>query len=283
MNKVGIDIGGTKIECCILDENNEIIYRERTPTGTVYNELIELYNQALRDTQTREHTLGICMPGKISSVSGLMINSNIQFLNNTDFLTELKKRVKVSFKYANDSQCFALAEATLGAGSNYKNVFGIILGTGVGGALVINKQLYQGANNIASEWGHVNLDISNDIRCRCGRIGCTETWLSGPGIEQWGQKLYNKNMSVQELLSKPASSLIFLSKFGNAVANLIQIIDPDCIVLGGGISNNQQLYTRGVKEIERNIFNDELKTKIFKAELGDSAGVVGAAMLWQTI
>jgi fructokinase len=281
MNKIGVDIGKTKIECCVLSPTNDILFRERLPTDSVYKEIEFLYNKALSDTHTKEHTLGICMPGSISNTTGLMKNSSIEFLNGTDFAGILETKLSCKIKIANDSQCFALAEALLGAGSGYNTVFGMILGTGVGGGIVINRKLHKGFHNISAEWGHTTLDPSNKIMCRCGRIGCVETWLSGSGINKWAFNLTNKKLTTKEYLQIPEIQEYFLDKFGLAVSNLVQVLDPDCIVIGGGISNNDILYTHGIESARKIIFNDEFNTPIFKAKLGDSAGVIGAGLLWQ--
>jgi fructokinase len=281
MNKIGVDIGKTKIECCVLSPTNDILFRERLPTDSVYEEIEFLYNKALSHTNTKEHTLGICMPGSISNRTGLLKNSSIEFLNDTDFVGILETKLNRKIQTANDSQCFALAEALLGAGNSYNTVFGMILGTGVGGGIVINSVLHKGFHNISAEWGHTTLDTSNNIMCRCGRIGCVETWLSGSGIDKWAFNITNKKLSTQEYLQISEIQESFLEQFGLAVANLVQLVDPDCIVIGGGISNNDILYTRGIERVKKIIFNDEFNTPIFKAKLGDSAGVIGAALLWQ--
>ena len=281
MNKIGVDIGKTKIECCVLSPNNDVLFRERLPTDSVYEEIEFLYNKALASTGTKEHTLGICMPGSISNRTGLMINSSIEFLNDTDFVGILETKLDCKIKTANDSQCFVLAEALLGAGNGHNIVFGMILGTGVGGGIVINNVLHTGFHNISAEWGHTTLDPSNNIMCRCRRIGCVETWLSGSGIEKWAYNSTNKKLTTREYLQIPEIQESFLNKFGLAVSNLVQVLDPDCIVIGGGISNNDILYTQGIEHVRKSIFNDEFNTPIFKAKLGDSAGVIGAALLWQ--
>jgi len=283
MNKIGIDIGGTKIECCVLSPTNKILFRERIPTGNVYEETVFLYNKALIETKTTQHTVGVCMPGSISKTTGLLKNSSLQFLNGTDFVRILESKLNCRIQTANDSQCFALAEALLGAGVSHRTVFGMILGTGVGGGLVISGRLYKGLHGICTEWGHTNLDASNNIQCRCGRIGCVETWLSGSGLSKWAEVMYNENLSAQQYLKSPTVESIYLNRFGLAVANLIQTIDPDCIVIGGGISNNEILYTKGLLSVKKFLYNDDFSTPIYKAKLGDSAGVIGAALLWSVV
>jgi fructokinase len=272
-NKIGIDIGKTKTECCVISLNNEVLFRERLPTGTVFNEIKELYQKAIKYTDTTNHTIGVCMPGKLSNVSGLMINSSIEFLNNTDFVKNLQLVLNHDFKTANDSQCFALAEALLGAGKNYNIVYGLILGTGVGGGIVINGRSTQ------SEFGHTSLDSSNKILCRCKRIGCVETWLSGSGVDVWAKELLGIDMSTVDYMKDPKVKQIYFEKFGLALSNLIQTVNPECIVIGGGISNNSEVYSVGVERIKQKLFDDELSIPVVKAELGDSAGVIGAALL----
>ena len=279
MYRIGFDIGGTKIECCVLSPDNKILFRARRPTKTVYNEVRELLMQALQETGVKEYTVGIGAPGSISKATGLLKNSNIEFLNGTDFLGTLEHQLQLPVKLANDSQCFALAESCLGAAAEFDVVLGIILGTGVGGGLVINKKLHAGHHGIASEWGHVDLDPSNQIHCRCGRTGCVETWLSGTGIQQWGNQLLGKNLTAAECLQNDSVQSVFLSHLGQALANIIQIVDPDCIVVGGGVSNSDIIYSHGPEYISKFLFNDILSIPVLSAKLGDSAGSIGAALL----
>ncbi len=284
MNRIGIDLGATKIECCVINDSN-IVFRERVLTGTnngaqfIISNIKTLYEYALEQTKTEDHVVGLCMPGSISYKTGLVKNSSIQILNDTNFIEELEKSLNHSIVVANDSHCFAVAESTVGAGKNYDFVLGVILGTGVGGGFVINKNTRLGLHGIAGEWGHTHLDFSNGIKCRCGRIGCVETWLGGSGVEVWARSITGKASSAEEQLSNPKVKEIYFEKFGQAFANIIQVLDPDCIVIGGGISNNDELYTLGVESIRKYVFNDELNTSILKAQLGDSSGVIGAAFL----
>lgn len=285
MNRIGIDLGATKIECCVINENNEIVFRERILTGAtngkefVVSNIKTLYNFALEETNNQEHALGLCMPGSISYKTGLVKNSSILSLNNINFKQLLETELSHQVNIANDSHCFALAEATVGAGKNYDFVLGIILGTGVGGAIVSNKNTRIGIHGISGEWGHTNLDLSNKIKCRCGRTGCVETWIGGSGFEIWAERLTGVKASAKEYITDKKVKYLYFDMFGLALANMIQILDPDCIVIGGGISNNEELYTLGIESIKKYLFNDEFNTPILQAKLGDSAGVVGAAFI----
>lgn len=285
MNRIGIDLGATKIECCVINEKDEILFRERVLTGAtnglefVISNIKTLYEYAQSETKIGEHFLGFCMPGSISYKTGLAKNSSITSINGVDFKKLLEEKLNHSVVIANDSHCFALSEAVIGAGKDYNSVLGVILGSGVGGGYVVNKGMLLGLHGIAGEWGHTSLDASNNIKCRCGRVGCVETWLSGSGVSIWAKELLDIEVSAKEFLLNEKIKNIYFEKFGLAFSNIIQILDPDCIVIGGGISNNDELYTLGAESIKKYIFNDEVNTPILKAKLGDSAGVIGAAFL----
>jgi len=288
-HKIGIDLGLTKIECAVLDSDNNIIFRERTSTdqnkGTnhIYSKLLSIYQKAVMDTDVEDFTIGIGMPGSISKHTGQLKNSAI--LAGQTVQSDLEILFDHAVTIENDANCFALAESTLGAAKDHAVVFGIILGTGVGGGLVIDKQLRVGPQRVAGEWGHIDLDPSNQLTCFCGKTGCVETWLSGSGLERRYRQLYDGAIVTAQEIADPnyhdTNALMseYFDKFGQAVANLIQVIDPDCIVLGGGLSNINSLYTAGAKSIEKHLFNDCLTTPILKNKLGDSAGVVGAALI----
>jgi fructokinase len=232
------------------------------------------------------HTLGIGTPGSISRRTGLMRNSNTRCLNGRPVVSDLRARLGRDFTLANDANCFALAEALAGAGAGHRVVFGVIMGTGCGGGIVIDGALHAGHQSLAGEWGHTTLDPAG-VPCFCGQRGCVETYISGSGLERAHFDATGFRLSAHEIAAaadagEPACRRLmdgFFDAFGRAMANLVAVLDPDVIVLGGGLSNIDALYTRGVAEVERRAFGGEFATPIVKHRLGDSAGVIGAALI----
>ncbi|MEA1889516.1 MAG: ROK family protein [Pseudomonadota bacterium] len=298
MKRIGIDLGGTKIEGVVLSEENRILVRKRIATPiedngeraylAIINTISTLINQLEAEVGTR-CTTGIGTPGTQSSLTGLMKNSNTICLNGRPLLKDLEQHLARKIRMANDANCFALSEAIDGAGTNYTSVFGIIMGTGVGGGIVINKQVHSGGMGISGEWGHNPL-LADGPACYCGRKGCVETLISGPGLTaDYKRNGGIANTSPSEIISLTeqgdaiAIKTIerFLAHFGRAVATVINILDPHAIVLGGGLSNLDILYDRGRKAIEPHIFSDSFTTPILKNHHGDSSGVLGAAYLWE--
>ena len=286
---IGIDLGGTKIETIVLKDQLPV-FRERIPTEAekgpdhILNQISKIYNQALDVVGSDDFSVGICTPGSIEPDSKLLRNSNTTCLNGTDLLAMVEERLDHSVKIENDANCFALAEATLGSGKGYELVFGIIMGTGCGGGFVFNHQIRLGPNLISGEWGHSIL-YPDGNECYCGKRGCVETYISGSGIEK---QLKNNdiNYSAKEFLNKKNKNVLeikifdeFMNNFGRSVANIVNSVDPDVIVLGGGLSNLANLYSDGVKEIQKYVFSEYFKTPIVMNTLGDSAGVYGAALL----
>lgn len=286
MYRLGIDLGGTKTEAILLDSSLTVIERKRIPTPKEnYNSIIEsIFNLSNSLTQDiSDYSIGICTPGTISIKSGLIKNSNTQSLIGKPLKSDLEKKFNHPISMENDANCFTIAESTMGAAKKFDFVFGIIMGTGVGGGIVINGNLHTGRNNIAGEWGHHILH-RNGNNCYCGKKGCTETYLSGPALEKRWYELTNSNLSLPEIIKQPNSSILqwkneFLENFGYALANVIDILDPEVIVLGGGLSNIDFLYTEGKNSVHDKVFSDHTDTPILKNKLGDSAGVFGAAML----
>lgn len=234
----------------------------------------------------QHHTVGIGTPGAISKKTGKIKNSNIVCMNDMPFVEDLERKIGRKILRQNDSNCFAMAEATMGAGKGKKMVFGVIMGTGVGGGIVYDGKLITGMQSIAGEWGHSIIN-STGIKCYCGKIGCVETYISGSGVERkyfesYGEKLDMKEIVKRSRLNDEKCKVVmseFYSYFGKAISNLITILDPDIIVLGGGLSNIEELYVIGINRVRDYIFNDELRTPIVRNKLGDSAGVLGAALL----
>ena len=297
MNRIGIDLGGTKIEGVVLSQENRVLTRIRMPTPSCKNandtyqailsSIRKLIERLEIDTGTA-CSIGIGTPGTISSLTGLMKNSNTVCLNGKPLQKDIEHFTGREIRIANDANCFALSEALNGAGKSYASVFGIIMGTGVGGGIVIDKQIHTGAMGIGGEWGHNPL-IEHGPDCYCGRKGCVETLISGPGlIADYIRSGGKSGTSPAEIVTLAeagdhhATVTVerFLTHFGRAVATVINILDPHVIVLGGGLSNLDLLYDRGRQAIEPHVFSDSFTTPVLKNHHGDSSGVLGAAYLW---
>ncbi len=287
----GLDLGGTKIEGVVLDpaKPSEPICRLRLPTGAAngYDHVLDQIEKVVRAMEEASgrscpETLGIGTPGAIDPTSGTLKNSNTVCLNGRPLKEDLTKRLKTEIRLANDANCFALAEATLGAAAGEDVVFGVILGTGVGGGVVVRGEVLGGCHGIAGEWGHNPLR-GESTPCYCGRTGCVETVLAGPSLERFHRESTGESIRLPEILSGPNAAPIIhrlREKFGEAIAAVINILDPDAIVIGGGVGNIPALYEPETREaILRHTFNPVIHTKILKPILGDSAGVFGAAML----
>jgi fructokinase len=295
----GIDLGGTKIEGVVLAGagSTETLARLRLPTESAkgYMHIVEqigrLVGQLESTTGIKAERLGICTPGTVDPGTGLHKNSNTTCLNGMPFRTDLEKRLGIPVAMANDANCFALAEATLGVVPqkvpDAKLVFGIIMGTGVGGGLVMEGKVWNGAHGIGGEWGHNFLDASGGP-CYCGKSGCVEKVISGPALEKFYAEKSGLTLRLPEILQayNEGKDLVaretmhrLLDQFGKAVSVLVNILDPDVLVIGGGVGNIDLLYTEGREAITKYIFNPDFKTVLLKPSLGDSAGVFGAAML----
>ena len=289
MNKIGIDLGGTKIEGILLDDSFNIVERTRIPTHqekgykSIINSIVSLVEE-LKIKASDNVTIGVSAPGAISKKSGLIKNSNTQCLIGMPLKEDLKQALDQEIAIENDANCFALAEATLGAAKNHNVVFGVIMGTGVGGGIVINGEVHRGRTYIAGEWGHHTLRV-NGNKCYCGKLGCVETYISGPALEKRWTELTGKTESLPSIIHNLDTEKgqqwkkEFLENFGIGLANVIDILDPDVIVLGGGISNISFLYDEGRDAVYDKVFSDLVETPILKNQLGDSAGVFGASLL----
>ena len=293
----GIDLGGTKTEGIVLGRNDpgSVLCRHRLPTNAEkgYEHILLNIKNLLKfleeESGQKAGSLGICTPGTADPVTGLHKNSNTTCLNGKRFQADLSDLLKMPVYMANDANCFVLAEASLGTvkekAPEAKVVFGIIMGTGVGGGLVVNGQVINGRHGIGGEWGHNFLDESGGP-CYCGKTGCVEKIISGPALEAFYAQRSGKKLPLTEILQLTESERYakdtldrLIHFFGKAVAVLINILDPDAIVIGGGVGNIDLLYSEGRKEVEKYIFNPKLETLFLKPALGDSAGVFGAAML----
>ncbi|MEQ8546774.1 MAG: ROK family protein [Cyclobacteriaceae bacterium] len=295
----GIDLGGTKIEGVILKsaKQPEVLLRKRIPTEAdqgyehIVSQIAKLIDLMSEEVGYKPEKIGIGTPGTTDPASGLMKNSNTVVLNGTPFRENLEKALGIPVKMANDANCFALAETLMGSVKNQlpgaKVVFGVIMGSGVGGGLVINGHIIEGRHGIGGEWGHNFLDESGG-KCYCGQSGCVETIISGKSLERYYFEQSGKHKKLKDIYadhlsgSDPLSTTVvqrLLTFFGKGLSSIINAIDPDAVVLGGGVGNIDLLYTEGAQQLEKYIFNHKLETKILKPELGDSAGVFGAAML----
>ena len=289
MNKIGIDLGGTKIEGILTDENYQSITRKRIPTNqdNGYDSILDSIKNLvfeLTEKSNEKVTVGICTPGALSLDSGLIKNSNTQCIIGKDIQNDLKNILHQEVRIENDANCFALAEAKLGAGKNSNLVFGVIMGTGVGGGIIIDGKIHHGRTNIAGEWGHHC--IHNDGNsCYCGHKGCVETYISGPALEKQWYEISGLNQSLPEIIQNHDNPNFaswkksFLDNFALSLSNVVDILDPDIIILGGGLSNIDFLYDEGKNAVYDKVFSDTINTQIVKNELGDSGGVFGACLL----
>lgn len=292
MNRIGIDLGGTKIEGVLLSSDNKMIERKRIHTKqeegyeSIIHRIVKLINN-IKSISIKDCQIGICTPGTLDIKTGILKNSNTVCLIGKPIKEDLESELKCSIAIDNDANCFAMAEALLGSGKNYEIVFGVIMGTGVGGGLVLNRKIHHGRLFIAGEWGHQVL-YPNGRDCYCNKKGCVETYLSGPSLEKEWEKNSNEFLPLKKIIelydNRPNDNYTkwkneFLSNFGIALSNVINIIDPDVVVLGGGLSNINFLYSEGILSVQKNIFSNKTDTPIVSNKLGDSAGVFGAALL----
>jgi len=287
MYKIGVDLGGTKTEIIVLDENLNVMERKRVPTPqNNYDEIIHTIITLVSDVSQSisDFSLGVCCPGAISKQTGVIKNSNTQCLIGKSLKEDLENKLQKNISIENDANCFTIAESKLGAGIGFDLVFGVIMGTGVGGGIVIDNTLHSGRTNIAGEWGHHTLH-QNGNSCYCGKNGCVETYISGPSLEKRWNQLTGLTQTMPEIIENFDNSIgkqwknEFLENFGHGLANVIDILDPDAIILGGGLSNIDFLYHEGKESIYSKVFSDMIETPILKNNLGDSSGVFGAALL----
>jgi len=298
--RIGIDLGGTKIEGLVLDRGGVEKTRRRVPTpSSSYEDDVRAIADMIAELERRAGgrcTVGIAHPGALSPATGLIKNANSTRLNGRPLKLDLEQLLGREVRMANDANCFAVSEATDGAAAGYGIVFGVILGTGVGGGVVIDGKPLTGAQAIAGEWGHNPLPAPGDTerpgpRCYCGRMGCIETWLSGPRFQQQfaehtGRQLSATDIAQAALAGDTAAAAhmeVYCDRLARALAVVVNILDPHAIVLGGGLSRMTQLYGR-VPELWKNryVFSEPeyIVTKLLPPKHGDSSGVRGAAWLW---
>ena len=297
----GIDLGGTKIECAVLPAQDltQVIARERIDTEAskgyehIISQVARLVTRVSDQLGVIPTCIGFATPGVLNPATQTMKNCNTTSMNGRPMAADLTKALGVEVRLANDANCFALAETLMGAvqevNPNAEVVFGIIMGTGVGGGLVVHGQVINGFHGIGGEWGH-NILEEGGKSCYCGKSGCVEHVISGPALEEYYEAVSGQKLRMPQILQRhlagtdsAATATIerMLENFGRAVSTLINVLDPQVIVIGGGVGNIDLLYTEGIERIKKYIFNSgEVLTPIVKPKLGDSAGVFGAALLF---
>jgi fructokinase len=288
--RLGVDFGGAKIEAALLDSKGEIRARERVANPGDYEAAVRavagLAARIEAGTQLRAVTVGVGMPGSLSPKTGLVRNANSVWLNGKPFPQDLNAALNKPVRVENDANCFALSEAVDGAAAGARVVFGVIVGTGCGGGVVVDRRIITGANGVAGEWGHTPLPWARadetTPRDWCGRFGCLEQWISGTGFKRWA------GMSAEEADERAragdAAALLALDLLAERIARglavIVDVLDPDVIVFGGGVSNVDWLYPSIRGKLIAHVFSDVLRTKLVKNMHGDSSGVRGAAWLF---
>jgi len=298
--RIGIDLGGTKIEIAVLDVDSQICLRRRIDTPEHdYNQTLTaisaLVQQAERELDCQA-SVGVATPGAISPATGRIKNANSTCLNGEALHHDLAHLLQREIRIANDADCFTLSESVDGAATEAASVFGVIIGTGTGGGITINQQLIKGPNAITGEWGHNPLPwpASDELPgpdCYCGKQGCIETWLSGPGFSDHHQRLNNVRLDAKEIAqladkgdkAAQVSLSSYVDRLARGLASVINVLDPEVIVLGGGMSNIASLYEQVPQRWGQYVFSDRVDTRLVKAQHGDSSGVRGAAWLWHDL
>ena len=295
--RIGIDLGGTKIEGIVLADDGTVTDKIRVDTpADNYASTVRTVCDVVEQLQPSEKlTVGIGTPGTLAMPEGTMKNSNSVCLNGHPLKKDIEAILGYQVRVENDANCFVLSEAHYGAAKDVQNVFGVILGTGCGGGVVVNKKLLVGPNSIAGEWGHNSIPVSvheligADRICHCGRVNCIETVLSGRGLqqsylEQTGKEATAKSIAEQAQANEDAA-VVCLNRYAKQLArclsSVINVLDPHMIVLGGGLSNISTLYDLVPQELAGHVFTDEVKTRITRPSFGDASGALGAACLWQ--
>jgi predicted NBD/HSP70 family sugar kinase len=288
--RIGIDLGGTKIEAVALDRSGRERLRRRVPTpqGDYATTLTVLQGlvQQVENELGEKGTVGIGIPGALSRVTGLVKNANSTCLIGKPFKQDLETVLAREVRLENDANCFTLSEAVDGAGKGAPVVFGVILGTGVGGGISVHGKVLTGPNAIAGEWGHNPLPLPRETdlplpACYCGRLGCIEAYLSGPALARDYEQANGRPASPQEIVAVESKSLSrYVERLARALASVINVLDPDIIVLGGGMSNVARLYTEVPRYWVDYVFSDHVATRLARNVHGDSSGVRGAAWLW---
>ncbi|MCP4697615.1 MAG: fructokinase [Gammaproteobacteria bacterium] len=295
--RIGVDLGGTKIEIIALDSQGKALLRKRVPAPHgEYAATLQTIAGLVREAEQsigKQGSVGIAIPGTISPASGLVKNANSVWIIGEALDRDLSELLQRPVKLSNDANCFVLSEAVDGAGAGAEIVFGVIIGTGTGGGIVIRQQVLTGPNAIAGEWGHNPLpwpraDELPGPPCYCGKQGCIETWLSGPGMSLDYQRASGRTLKPPQIAAlaetgdAPARECLarYVERLARGLASIINVLDPDVIVLGGGMSNISRLYAQVPANWTRYVFSDQVNTRLVRAVHGDSSGVRGAAWLW---
>ena len=289
--KIGIDLGGTKTEVIVLASEDAVLFRKRvaTPRHDGYDAILEslcalIYEARQHVPAQQNHTVGVGIPGSVNAETGVVQNANTTCMIGRLLHKDIERELGCSVVVQNDANCFTLAECRAGAAFGYGVVFGVIMGTGCGGGICIDGHVLPGLNRISGEWGHFAVD-PRGVQCYCGNTGCVETKISGGGVESAFFGRYGRIISMQSIVQGFRNGdpecveafSRFLDDFGRCLGGLISILDPDAVVLGGGLSNIEELYTAGREQVSKYAFHGSIKTPILKNRLGDSAGVFGAA------
>ncbi len=295
---IGVDLGGTKIESAVLDSHGNFVARVRKATPQNYDAALRAIAEGVAEATAGFHLeaspVGVGTPGSISARSGLVRNANSLWLNGRGLLTDLEAALGRPVRVANDANCFALSEARDGAGAGAKVVFGVILGTGCGGGVVVEGALVEGAAGIAGEWGHTSLpwptvkEVTEATACWCGKRGCLETWISGSGFSNWAGVQINEALGAEAIAARAAAGDaraqdcldLLQDRIARGLAMVINLIDPDVVVLGGGLSNIDGLAQGVEGRLPAYVFSDHVATRVLSNRFGDSSGVRGAAWLW---
>lgn len=296
MVQIGIDFGGTKIEIAALDPRGEFLHRTREPTPRDYDGSIRLLCAMVLKTEAalgEAGSVGVALPGSISTRTGLIRNANSIWLNGRPFREDLARALGREVRVANDANCMALSEVVDGAAKGAASAFAVILGTGCGGGLVIDGRLVEGANGVAGEWGHMplpwpNADEFPGPECWCGQRGCMETWVSGTGLRRdyasaSGRQTVGEEIVAAARAGEAAAAEAFdryLSRLGRGLAAIVNVVDPEVFVFGGGLSNVPEIHQRLPDAIRPYVFSDAWAAQLAPARWGDSSGVRGAARLW---
>ncbi|MBU6379555.1 MAG: ROK family protein [Gammaproteobacteria bacterium] len=297
---IGVDFGGTKIEVAALDADGVPLVRRRAATPDRYERALAVVRDLVEAVEAETAVvsrIGVGGPGSFSPRTGLLRNSNTQYLNGRSFAADLERLLGKAVRYSNDANCLALSEAVDGAAAGARVVFAVIIGTGCGGGVVIDGRLLEGANGIGGEWGHNPLpwpteaEVRESVHCWCGQRGCQETWISGTGLQRDFAAAAGIRASGEDIIAAArrgetlavAAFERYTDRLARALASVANLIDPDVIVLGGGMSNVAELGERLPPLIRRHVFSDAWETSVVRAKWGDSSGVRGAARLWSAV